>query len=97
MITVAVGTFQDQLSLYIQYVKDGENVVITEHNEPIAELSVPKKVDTVFNFDQKLIQLSKEGKVILAKKEGKTLIKPKIEEKIDYISILNEVRSDRIN
>jgi antitoxin (DNA-binding transcriptional repressor) of toxin-antitoxin stability system len=77
MITVAVGTFQDQLSRYIQYVKDGENVAITEHNEPIAELSVPKKADTVFNFDQKLIQLSKEGRVILAKKKWQNLDKTK--------------------
>jgi antitoxin (DNA-binding transcriptional repressor) of toxin-antitoxin stability system len=96
MITVAVTTFQDQLSLYIQYVKNGENVIITEHNEPIAELSVPKKVDAVCNFDQKLAQLSKEGKVILAEKNNKTLAKPEIKEKLDYISILNEVRSDRI-
>jgi antitoxin (DNA-binding transcriptional repressor) of toxin-antitoxin stability system len=96
MITVAVNTFQDQLSLYIQYVKNGENVIITEHNEPIAELSVPKKVDSTYNFDQKLVQLSKEGKVILDEKNTKTLIKPEIKEKLDYVSMLNEVRSDRI-
>jgi antitoxin (DNA-binding transcriptional repressor) of toxin-antitoxin stability system len=96
MITVAVNTFQDQLSLYIQYVKNGENVIITEHNEPIAELSVPKKAAIAYNFDQKLVQLSKKGKVILAEKNNKTLLKPKIKEKLDYISVLNEVRSDRI-
>jgi antitoxin (DNA-binding transcriptional repressor) of toxin-antitoxin stability system len=96
MITVAVNTFQDQLSLYIQYVRNGENVIITEHNEPIAELSVPKKADIAYNFDQKLVQLSKEGKVILAEKNNKILIKPEIKEKLDYVSILNEVRSDRI-
>ena len=96
MITVAVNTLKDQLSLYIQYVKNGENVLITEHDEPIAELSVLKKADTIYNFDQRLVQLSKEGKVILAKKNNKTLVKPKIKEKLDYSSILNEVRSDRI-
>jgi antitoxin (DNA-binding transcriptional repressor) of toxin-antitoxin stability system len=96
MVTVAVGTLQAQLSLYIQYVKNGENVVITEHNEPIAELSVPKKMSVVNNFDQKLTQLSKEGKIILAKKNSKISIKPKIKENLDYVSILNDVRSDRI-
>jgi antitoxin (DNA-binding transcriptional repressor) of toxin-antitoxin stability system len=98
MVTVAVGTLQDQLSLYIQYVKNGEKVVITEHNdnEPIAELSVPKKLAVVNNFDQKLAQLSKEGKIILAKKNTKVLVKPKIKENLDYVSILNDVRSDRI-
>jgi antitoxin (DNA-binding transcriptional repressor) of toxin-antitoxin stability system len=95
MLTVAARRFQDQFSRYMQYVKNGENVVITEHNKPIAELSAPKKADTVYSFDQKLMQLSKEGKVILAQKNSKTLIAPKIEEKLDYISILNEVRSDR--
>jgi antitoxin (DNA-binding transcriptional repressor) of toxin-antitoxin stability system len=96
MITVAVNTFHDQLSLYIQYVKNGENVIITEHNEPIAELSVPKKAGIAYNFDQKLVQLSKEGKVILAETNNNTLIKPEIKEKLDYVSVLNEVRSDRI-
>ena len=96
MITVPVNTLKDQLSLYIQYVKNGENVLITEHDEPIAELSVLKKPDTVYNFDQRLVQLSKEGKVVLAKKNNGTLIKPRIKEKLDYASILDEVRSDRI-
>ena len=96
MITVAVNTLKDQLSLYIQYVKNSENVVITEHNEPVAELSVPKKANAIYNFDQKFVQVSKDGKVILAKKNNGTLIKPKIREKIDYMSILNEARPDRI-
>jgi antitoxin (DNA-binding transcriptional repressor) of toxin-antitoxin stability system len=96
MITVGVKNLKDQLSLYLQYVKNGEKVIITEHNKIIAELSVPVKKDTISTFEQKLIQLNKEGKIILAKRNISLVKKPKITEKLDYESVLNEIRSDRI-
>jgi antitoxin (DNA-binding transcriptional repressor) of toxin-antitoxin stability system len=95
MITVGVKNLKDQLSLYLQYVKNGEKVIITEHNKIIAELSVPAKKDALSTFEQKLIQLHKEGKVILAKRNSSLVKKPKIEEKLDYEPVLDEIRSDR--
>ncbi|AEF86420.1 conserved hypothetical protein [Treponema primitia ZAS-2] len=96
MITVGVKNLKDQLSLYLQYVKNGEKVIITEHNKIIAELSVPAQKDAISTFEQKLVQLSEEGKVILAKRTISLVKKPRIKEKLDYISVLNEIRSDRI-
>ncbi|MDR2184704.1 MAG: type II toxin-antitoxin system prevent-host-death family antitoxin [Treponema sp.] len=93
---MGVKNLKDQLSLYLQYVKNGEKVIITEHNKIIAELSVPAKRDAISTFEQKLIQLNMEGKVILAKRNISLVKKPKITEKLDYESILNEIRSDRI-
>jgi antitoxin (DNA-binding transcriptional repressor) of toxin-antitoxin stability system len=96
MISVGVSSLKDQLSLYLQYVKTGESVIITEHNKIIAELSIPKKRDNISAFEQKLVQLHKAGKVILAKKNTSLVKKPVINEKLDYEAILNEVRADRI-
>ena len=96
MITVGVRNLKDQLSLYLQYVKNGEKVIITEHDKIIAELSVPVKKDKVSTFEQKLIKLHKEGKVILAKRNTSSVKKPKIKEKLDYESVLNEIRTDRV-
>jgi prevent-host-death family protein len=39
MITVGVKDLKNQLSQYLQYVKHGEKIVITEHNRVIAEIS----------------------------------------------------------
>jgi prevent-host-death family protein len=41
MLMVGVRDLKNQLSQYLQYVKDGEKVIITEHNKIIAEISVP--------------------------------------------------------
>ena len=43
MITVGIRDLKNQLSLYLQYVKNGEKVIITEHNKVIAEISIPEK------------------------------------------------------
>jgi antitoxin (DNA-binding transcriptional repressor) of toxin-antitoxin stability system len=96
MITVGVKNLKDQLSLYLQYVKNGEKVIITEHNKIIAELSVPAKKETLSTFEQKLMQLNREGKVILAKRNISLAKKPEIKEKLDYEPVLNDIRSDRI-
>ena len=41
MITVGVRDLKNQLSQYLQYVKRGEKIIITEHNRVIAEISSP--------------------------------------------------------
>jgi antitoxin (DNA-binding transcriptional repressor) of toxin-antitoxin stability system len=42
MIAVGVKGLKNQLSQYLQYVKDGEKIIITEHNRIIAEIIVPE-------------------------------------------------------
>ncbi|GHU52557.1 hypothetical protein FACS189496_2880 [Bacilli bacterium] len=64
----------------------------------MAEISTPQKQDALTPFEQKLIELSKEGKVILAKRRKSIAKLPKItdaEKSIDYKAILDEVRADR--
>ncbi|GHV28703.1 hypothetical protein AGMMS4952_13070 [Spirochaetia bacterium] len=46
MITASVLEIRDQLSHYLQYVKNGEKIGIIEKNHIIAEISMPESVRT---------------------------------------------------
>jgi antitoxin (DNA-binding transcriptional repressor) of toxin-antitoxin stability system len=96
MITVGIGDLKNQLSQYLQYVKNGEKIVVTEQDRIIAEIIVPEH--TNIEIEKKFEQLSNEGKMILAKKDESIVKMPKIteaERDIDWESIYNEVRADR--
>jgi antitoxin (DNA-binding transcriptional repressor) of toxin-antitoxin stability system len=43
MVSVGVRTLKDQLSQYLDLVKKGEKIVITQYNHPIAEITIPSK------------------------------------------------------
>jgi prevent-host-death family protein len=98
MLMVGVRDFKNQLSQYLQYVKDGEKVIITEHNKIIAEISVPvqKKEDNIEFFEKELEKLNKEGEVILAKRNKSYVKLPETKENIDWEKIYNETRADRL-
>jgi antitoxin (DNA-binding transcriptional repressor) of toxin-antitoxin stability system len=96
MIKVGVRNLKNELSHYLQYVKNGEKVIVTEHNKIIAEICVPEKKKTLTGFEEKLLQLSKEGEIILAEQDKSGLKLPKINEKLDWESTYNEIRADRI-
>ena len=96
MKKVGVRDLKNQLSQYLLYVKEGETVYITEHKKIIAEISVPKERKELITIEEKLIQLSKEGEVIPAKSNKSRLKLPKINEKLDWESVLTETREDRI-
>jgi antitoxin (DNA-binding transcriptional repressor) of toxin-antitoxin stability system len=96
MITVGVGDLKNQLSQYLQYVKNGEKIVVTEQDRIIAEIIVPEY--TNIDIEKKFEQLKNEGKMTLAKRTESIVKKPKItevERDIEWESIYNEVRADR--
>jgi prevent-host-death family protein len=98
MITVGVRDLKNQLSQYLQYVKDGEKIIVTEHNRIIAEIIVPEKKNTNISIEKKFEQLKKEGKMILSKRNETLVKKPQItetEKKIEWESVYNDVRADR--
>ncbi|MDR2029258.1 MAG: type II toxin-antitoxin system prevent-host-death family antitoxin, partial [Treponema sp.] len=70
MVIVGIRDLKNQLSQYLQYVKDGEKVIITEHNKIIAEISVPiqEKQDNMSFIEKELEKLSREGEIVLAKR-----------------------------
>jgi antitoxin (DNA-binding transcriptional repressor) of toxin-antitoxin stability system len=99
MIVVGVRDLKNQLSQYLQYVKDGENVIVTEHNRIIAEIILPEKKSVEVNIEKKFDQLKKSGRMIPAKRNVSLTKKPKIteiEKGINWEYIYHEVRADRL-
>jgi len=96
MVTVGVRDLKNQLSLYLQYVKDGEKVVVTEHNRVIAEISVPESREKIVSFEEKLLGLSKQGEVLLAKADVRRLKLPAIDEKLNWESLYDDMRGERL-
>jgi prevent-host-death family protein len=95
MVTVGVRDLKNQLSHYLQFVKDGEKVIVTEHNKIIAEITVPEQKKDEIQIEQKLIELSKAGDIILAKRAKSYAKLPETKEKLDWESVYNEIRADR--
>jgi prevent-host-death family protein len=80
MITVGVRDLKNQLSQYLRYVKDGEKIIVTEHNRIIAEIIVPEKKNTNISIEEKFEQLKREEKMTLAKRNETLVEKPQITE-----------------
>ena len=95
MITVGVRDLKSRLSQYLQYVKDGEKVIVTEHDKIIAEINMPQNEAKV-SLNEELAKLSREGRVILAKRQQSYVTLPEIKEKLDWESVYREIRGDRI-
>jgi len=95
MITVGVRDLKNQLSLYLQYVKNGEKVIITEHNKIIAEIGTPGDRKESISLEEKFMKLSKDGALILAKSNKTHFKLPEINEKLDWEAAYNETRAER--
>jgi prevent-host-death family protein len=92
MIAVGVRDLKNQLSQYLQYVKHGERVYITEHNRVIAEISLPKEEVTNTDVELELEKLTAAGKLIKAKRNNSIQLKTVTPDGIDWISVYKENR-----
>ncbi len=92
MIAVGVRDLKNQLSQYLQYVKNGEKVVITEHNRVIAEISSPVKKVSNNDIEIELEKLTAAGKLIKAKRNNSIQLKTEASPGIDWISVYQENR-----
>jgi len=92
MIAVGVRDLKNQLSQYLQYVKHGEKVVITEHNRVIAEISSPSKEVSNTDVEIELEKLTAAGKLIKAKRNNSIQLKAETPSGIDWISVYKENR-----
>ena len=77
MKSVGVKSLKDNLSSYLRLVKEGEVVLVTDHNEIIAEIKRPQ---ADFNskdskFHQFLLEQASLGRLILAKRNKSNLKK----------------------
>ncbi len=66
MRTVNIGALKNQLSAYLQYVRNGEEVVVKDRNKPVARI-LP--IRTPMTADEEEAQLVAEGKLKLPERE----------------------------
>jgi antitoxin (DNA-binding transcriptional repressor) of toxin-antitoxin stability system len=70
MISVGIRELKTHLSQYIDLVKQGENVLITEHNKVVAELKFPEPESSTVSENHKILEkLVDEGKIIPPKRK----------------------------
>jgi antitoxin (DNA-binding transcriptional repressor) of toxin-antitoxin stability system len=70
MISVGIRELKTHLSQYIDLVKQGENVLITEHNKVVAELKFPEPESNSISESHKILKkLVDEGKIIPPKRK----------------------------
>ncbi len=92
MVVVGIRDLKNQLSQYLQYVKQGEIVYITEHNRVIAEISLPKEEISNADVELELDKLSAAGKLIKAKRNNSIQLETATPDGIDWISVYKENR-----
>lgn len=94
MIAVGVRDLKNQLSRYLQQVKLGEKVLVTEHNKVIAEISLPKNDIGASILEDQLQMLSVSGKLLRAKRNESLKMETRIHPEIDWIVEYHENRSE---
>lgn len=94
MITVGVRELKNQLSQYLQHVKLGEKVFITEHNKIIAEISLPKNDVGNSTIEDTLQKMSLSGKLLRAKRNTSIKLESELVSGIDWISEYQDNRSE---
>lgn len=94
MIAVGVRDLKNQLSRYLQYVKQGEKVFITEHNRVIAELSLPHVDGSDNDIKTVLETLAATGKLTKATRNRSISINNKTPADIDWISVYQDNRTE---
>jgi antitoxin (DNA-binding transcriptional repressor) of toxin-antitoxin stability system len=94
MIAVGVRDLKNQLSQYLQQVKLGEKVLITEHNKVIAEITLPKNDIGNSRVEDQLQLLSVSGKLLRAKRNKSIKLETELIPGIDWVSEYQENRSE---
>ncbi len=64
MIRVGVRELKDRLSRYLRLVREGETIIVTDHNEVIAEIRSRSEEDTGERFQRYIEQLELAGRII---------------------------------
>ncbi|MDY6967798.1 MAG: type II toxin-antitoxin system prevent-host-death family antitoxin [Spirochaetota bacterium] len=98
MITVGIRNLRNSLSQYLNLVKNGEKILITDHNKVIAEIIPPRINQTKSDMLQKYLSEQIASGTIVKATQNNILIKKNKSEtnSINNIEDLyNETRSER--
>jgi antitoxin (DNA-binding transcriptional repressor) of toxin-antitoxin stability system len=70
MISVGIRELKTHLSQYIELVKTGQNILITDHNKIVAELKIPDSNNQNNDDLSKILEdLTESGKLIKPKRK----------------------------
>jgi prevent-host-death family protein len=89
MTTVGVAELRQNLSRYLRLVEQGERLVVTERNRPVAELGPPPSTG------EALDRLIAEGRVSRPTRRGLPAPLPLDGDAGALSNALNEIRGDR--
>jgi len=95
MISVGVRDLKNQLSQYLQYVKHGERVFVTEHNRIIAEISLPKDSVVDQSTEDLLDKLAQEGKILRASRNTSVAGSSDNPVEINWVDVYRDNRDRR--
>jgi antitoxin (DNA-binding transcriptional repressor) of toxin-antitoxin stability system len=98
MRSVGIKALKAHLSRYIDLVKKGEVVLVTDRDEVVAELRLPSRMATSRSrWDAALEEEARRGSVRLAKRKKSLLTGPPEPNPspVDMQKILDELREDR--
>lgn len=95
MKTVNVGELKNRLSAYLQYVRNGEEVVVKDRNTPVARILPFRNAD----LSEEEAQLVAEGKLKMPEKEMDwdeffSLRKPSVSREA-VLQAIRAIRGDR--
>ncbi len=54
MYTVGIAKLKNNLSYYIDKIRKGAEILVTDHGKPVAKLSPPAKTDEASSLDEKI-------------------------------------------
>jgi antitoxin (DNA-binding transcriptional repressor) of toxin-antitoxin stability system len=86
MISVGIRELKSHLSQYIELVKNGENIIITEHNKVVAELKTPEPNKAQENEVQKISIVPMNDNMVITKDHSNILTQ---QHPTDSASLLN--------
>jgi antitoxin (DNA-binding transcriptional repressor) of toxin-antitoxin stability system len=99
MRSVGIKALKAHLSRYIDLVKKGEVVLVTDRDEVVAEIRLPSQLvpSKVSRWDLALQEEARRGSVTLAKRTETRLRGPPTpcDDGVDVQKILDEIREDR--
>lgn len=100
MKAVGIKVLKDNLSKYLDYVREGDVVFVTDHDEIIAEIhQASLQQPFLSSLESALLQESRQGLLIKAKRKQSNAIKAAKDSNknapVIAMDVLNSTREDR--
>ena len=94
MIQANISTAKNNLSLYLERVKNGETIIILDRHQPIATLSSYKPTNIGIKWNARMASLQKQAKISLPRQKKRKPLSPpiKLSKAIGLVDALLEER-----